>query len=1340
MVRGKKLLIKYTEKLLEWLKKDELVDVEVDIEVRLPLVDLAPKGDSKMTSKYVDYIKHALRNSKVYNIALSGIYGSGKSSIIESLKNDANKNNEFNYLEISLANFKNIKKEPKELEEDLEKAIVKQILYSGDSKIRPQSRFKGIANTDKRKIKIETAWIFILLVIYLYIFKSKLLSERIDDTYQLFYNFIKSDLGTNLLLSISLILIAGIAIGSIYYILTWAKVNFKLNKVKIFNNEFQSIEDVTGSSFNKYIDEILYFFEVNEYNVVIFEDLDRFDNIDIFTKLRELNKLLKSYDNIKKEIKFIYAIKDDLFFEKVNKKSNKKVSGEADEKVDNIETEIDYSNAHKNRTKFFDFIIPVIPIVNHSNSVEIIKDRLIGIDEKLLEEISLKFIKKLSFYIDDMRLLNNIINEFYIYSKGLNMLAQNTLFDYKRLFSMITYKNLYPNDFADLQVKKGILYGLFNNKNILQKELIKDIETQIANIDDILKNIESTFLKSKNELVKIYCANIVSSLEGKHRIYLNDKYENFLEFTAEKFEKIINDKDSEYYFSDINNRRVAVSANEINKAFNTLEDYTIRCKREYNEVGLRKQEWLSKRSKAEKIKKLILGMKLENLLRISDSYLEVSPYNELANNSLLMFLLKDGHIDENYNEYVTYFYPGSLSEIEKLFIKSIHTNDKTGLELELKNINNILDEIYPEDFGKDSILNTSLIFFILTNKTKYYSEVIYKLSDNSSASKDFIINNIEALSNLSQFIIDLTKEYDDFWRYIYYSDLVEANIKKVIFTNLIKNLEVARVKVLNKDNTIAIYLENMEDFLYINATENEDEIENILMDLEIKFNLLKFNNSGLQQFILKNKLYKINTEMISNILRTYDIEEISYTNIINSKDVHLLEYIEENIEKFINDVYLTLSYEVYEENENILKVLNNESLEEDTLKAIICKIGFEISKIDKVENKVLWGIIFTENKVALNWDNLLYYYEEYKLDLVLINIFNNEESVSNIIKEKLETIERSKSMHLDDDIIYSKEISDECVIKLIDAFGYSYESLDFKLIKSNRIKELVDKNLILLNNDNLQALIEHHYNFFIEYILNNLEEFISSISELSLEGQDIIELLRDNRVDNKKKEELINAFTVERFIDKEICEDIILIINNIEDKIDISEDFILKLTENCENINLNLNLLNNYWEEIESIDKYNIENALGNSIIDGKVKNIKGKWLNNENLINMLLRLILGADIIEIFDIKVLKQLFSKTGEDNIKVDVILELLDRKLTDHIYELLSLLNSPYNEIGTIGTQPNLENTEQNLRLVQALEKNKLISSSKKNGEFLKVFTFRKNESLNKKELVKCKSKP
>src|SRR5690606_9992320 len=115
-----------------------------------------------------------------------------------------------------------------------------------------------------------------------------------------------------------------------------------INTLKIQNTEIGIGENLNKSILNRHIDEILYFFSIRPYNVVIIEDLDRFQETEIFTKLREVNLLLNNSEKTKrKEIVFVYAVRDDMFTD-------------------------------RERTKFFDFIIPVIPVINSSNSSEIL--------------------------------------------------------------------------------------------------------------------------------------------------------------------------------------------------------------------------------------------------------------------------------------------------------------------------------------------------------------------------------------------------------------------------------------------------------------------------------------------------------------------------------------------------------------------------------------------------------------------------------------------------------------------------------------------------------------------------------------------------------------------------------------------------------------------------------------------------------------------------------------------------------------------------------------------------------------------------------------------------------
>lgn len=86
---------------------------------------------------------------------------------------------------------------------------------------------------------------------------------------------------------------------------------YKLSKLNLKDGEVELQKET--SIFNKHLDEIIYFFQVTNYDVLIIEDLDRFNTSDIYLKLRELNQLINDSKEIGRHITFIYAVKDDVF-------------------------------------------------------------------------------------------------------------------------------------------------------------------------------------------------------------------------------------------------------------------------------------------------------------------------------------------------------------------------------------------------------------------------------------------------------------------------------------------------------------------------------------------------------------------------------------------------------------------------------------------------------------------------------------------------------------------------------------------------------------------------------------------------------------------------------------------------------------------------------------------------------------------------------------------------------------------------------------------------------------------------------------------------------------------
>ena len=151
-------------------------------------------------------------------------------------------------------------------------------------------------------------------------------------------------------------------------------VSLKAISLKDIEIKPEAVED--ESILNRHLDEIIYFFQSTEYDLVIVEDLDRFNNSDIFVTLREINSLINANAGVNRRIRFLYALRDNMF-------------------------------VNKDRTKFFEFIVPVIPIINSSNSI----DKMIEQGERLSldNRLNRQFLREVSRYLNDLRLISKYL-------------------------------------------------------------------------------------------------------------------------------------------------------------------------------------------------------------------------------------------------------------------------------------------------------------------------------------------------------------------------------------------------------------------------------------------------------------------------------------------------------------------------------------------------------------------------------------------------------------------------------------------------------------------------------------------------------------------------------------------------------------------------------------------------------------------------------------------------------------------------------------------------------------------------------------------------------------------
>jgi len=475
------LKVKILSNLKKIIKSLEQKWSNTNSHIASPIYSLAPKilteeKELDAVKPYIDTLKSAIEADGINNIAITGSFGSGKSTILKTFQS---LHPEFKYLNISLASFKENKEktEDSEFERILEVSILQQMFYHVEPSKIPDSRFKRIVNLKPKKKFFITLFFLIWILCSLTLFKFNYIEK---------WNPVGWDIGYSIdwitfLYSIIFIVGLGIIISKGYRLFS----NSKINKINL-KGELELGDTIDKSIFNQHLEEILYFFERTDFNVVIIEDVDRFESTDIFTKLREINILINNSNLIKRPVKFIYAIKDEMFKDK------------------------------NDRVKFFELIIPIIPFINPSNASEQLT-KLIS-NAKLEGILSPDFTSDVLTFIDDieMRLLINIFHEYQIYK---TILSDDLNQD--NLFAIIVYKNLYPDDFGELQKRKGNLYKFFDQKPNYINNITSKIDIRLKEIDDQSVLLKEEFDKSIKELRAIYIFQIISKLNIFKYFYFN---------------------------------------------------------------------------------------------------------------------------------------------------------------------------------------------------------------------------------------------------------------------------------------------------------------------------------------------------------------------------------------------------------------------------------------------------------------------------------------------------------------------------------------------------------------------------------------------------------------------------------------------------------------------------------------------------------------------------------------------------------------------------------------------------------------------------------------------------
>lgn len=1098
-------------------------------------------------SKYEEMLDFALadvRNEDITNIAMTGLYGSGKSSVIETYKKKKKKSLKF--LSISLSHYDGTNDINTK---ELEGKIVNQLLHQINHKRIPKTIFKAKSNTSKFTI-ISYALGFIVLSGLIYGWFNKMTYIKSF----LVKNFPNDSLENVLIngwFDAFWILIIGIVLFIFVHKIVGLQTNEKLIKALTVNgNSVEILEESKESYFDKFMNDVIYLFANSGADVIVFEDLDRFKDLTIYEKLQEINILANKQMVLDKN----FSRLNNWIFQKIPVIKKKKLS----RKLAFLYLIRDDAFESKDRTKFFDFIIPIVPTMDGSNSytkfIEIF--RRMKIDKDFEESL----LKKLSLYIDDYRLLKNVANEYFAYEGRINSSKNSLDLDKNKLLALVIYKNLFPKDFSELQYGKSYLNAILSQKNVLINEKQDEIKSEIAEVVDEINQAESELFETVDELDALYLKTPVGS-----EIMVGEKNEHGYDNRA-KFIRAIKDSEylvkqktkNSYYFIDYN----------IKSEFDSLVDDEIyssrrsnienKSKTSHEKLLARKQECEARLNEAQStsIRDLLFTQPdtffdgiisnseiiSSNKKNIKDerkfSYLQKSDYFPL-----LKFLVREELIDEKYNDYMTYFYDGDLSKNDRVFIRSIYDFRPKEFSYSIDNPEKVISEISKEDFARYGIRNLDLAVWILRNndsqdsyythlvenlKKKHDLDFLYEFYEKSKANNQLGIFFKNLHEKWSEFIIVLIEEsskIDKLSKLRYVSDyLKEMNYHSISSIGDLKTL----VQYINNSDILSIgYLPNKELLKLLPKLEKLKISFSNIFDERIDLTVIKE--------IVRTQLFEITEKNVKAIIRSYD-GDISnedffaknYTSInsLNNAEINRALFSSSRFSLYLKQYLGFGSEELSDNSEDVLEILNSKHVKDEDKSTYISRLSLnpQLESISEVENRQLWQGIINKRNLTVSSENILNLLEENEwiLGKELAEYINTSSKSS--IKLDLQAVGEEEMKKIFRSVVTDINLKDGLYISLLKSMNRVYNNGIPDIIPSVRIKSLVENRIITFSNKNLESIRQNHSGELVDFILISFDEYIDEIQNEEDDNHDgeLVSLLQTNRFSVEQSKQMID--------------------------------------------------------------------------------------------------------------------------------------------------------------------------------------------------------------------------
>lgn len=1050
-------------------------------------VDLAPTDEADNAGIYSKALLFATRNPKVLNIALTGPYGSGKSSIIKAFL----KRHRPDVLQISLAAFlpEATADGSRVTKQEIERSILQQMLYGASADQVPFSRFKRIKSPGRWSLAFSL-YVILGVVACWHLFRKRddvisgkfLLPFSLDN----WPNLLWFALGASFLLFV---------VQQAYK----ASFGVSLKSISLKDIEITPAAVSQESILNRHLDEIIYFFQSTSYDLVVIEDLDRFNNPEIFVTLREINALVNANVGVRRTVRFLYALRDDMF-------------------------------VNTDRTKFFEFIVPVVPIINSSNAIDKVLEqgRRLSLDSRLNRQ----FLREVSRYLNDLRLIQNIFNEYAIYVANLETDGDNVL-DANKLLAILIYKNVFPRDFEELHRGRGKLAQILGRHGEFIAGGEREYRAAIERIEHEIEAAERQVPADLLDLRRIYAMAILERLPS-HAGHISSPSHGLIELGSiskdGSFDQIIELKNLS--FRNVNGYQQTIDISGLQAEVDSVRTYVQR-KNEIERRAADSKSAASRRLRVLRTKSTALRFaKFNEVARLNEEGL-ADLFDAFGDNAdLARFLVLEGHLDDSYYQYTSLFHSGRLSPNDNKFLIQIRGFTNPGPDFQIDNPKEVIAAMRDDDSRQRYVLNVKLVDCLLGDELAYPMQVAGMFAHMASGFEGcgaFFTSYYAAGAEVPRLVAGLVASWPDFVPTILADSAHLPHVGQVA-----ANLPGPELRALASEypELPSFLSENLARVLALGIDIEPPSLEALDIEARDLASLEIF--PAITRFLFEQGRYALAVENLEFIFRVMlgvaDLDSLRAQNLTTVNRIDnpaLSSRIERDFPGYLKNVLLRLEGNTRESAATIVSVLSREDVDPDELSSFLGRQIHVIPVLDDVPSR-FHSLALQLGRIEPTWANCLSYMRSDDFDAgVLTSFLETPPALAALPRDAIPVDEEAAVLR--QLLVENDALRDETYRTYVRALPSAFRKFPDGLAPA-KLRILIDESRVVFTTENVEA-IEGRTDLQLLFVARNIDIYLEGQAEYPLDD-DFRELLLKENIGDSRKLAVVRAMDLGSLSDR----------------------------------------------------------------------------------------------------------------------------------------------------------------------------------------------------------------